>query len=132
MLAATARPADVLAHVDPYDPRATVSSGPSALDLARPDRRGWALDELAQGTSRPLWGGDLLVTSADGATSADGDLGWATTPGTGFGIVCANLSPRSIDACETLGAELSALYDGAPLPDGTPGRLDFTSAVTAR
>jgi hypothetical protein len=26
-----------------------------------------------------------------------------------------------------LGAELGALYDGAPLPDGTPGRLDFTT-----
>jgi hypothetical protein len=143
-LAATARPAEVVAHVDPYDPRAPGPSGLSTLDLARllidagaglvywygynrPERRGWALDELAQGTTRPLWGGDMLVTGADGARAVDGDLGDATTPGTGFGIVVANLSRRSIEACEALGAELGALYDGAPLPDGTPGRLDFTT-----
>lgn len=84
-----------------------------------------------RGTTRPLWAGDMLVTGAGGATSADGDLGCATTPGTGFGIVCANLSRRSIETCETLGAELSVLYEDAPLPDGTPGRLDFTSAVAA-
>lgn len=97
----------------------------------RPARRGLTLNELADGTSRPLWCGDMLVTEANGATTADGDLGLATTSGTGFGIVCANLSHRSIDACETLGAELSGFYEGLPLPDGTLGRLDVTSSAVA-
>jgi 23S rRNA A2030 N6-methylase RlmJ len=149
-LATVSRPSGVLAHVDPYDPRVPGPSGLSALDLARrlveagaglvywygydrPERRMWALDELAEGTTRPLWVGDMLVTGADGATAADGDLGVATTPGTGFGIVCANLSPRSLAACEALGVETSASYDGVPLPDGTPGRLDFDArAIAAR
>jgi hypothetical protein len=139
------QPGDVLAHIDPYDPRAPGPSGQSALDLAReltnagvgvvywygydrPDRRMWAVHELADGTSHRLWGGDMLVTSAAGTTRADGDLGAATTPGTGFGIVCANVSEAAVRACEELGTALSAAYRDVPLPDGSPGRLDFTTA----
>jgi 23S rRNA A2030 N6-methylase RlmJ len=149
LLASPARPGAVVAHIDPYDPRAAGPTGVSALDLARdlidagvglvywygydrPDRRAWALDELAQGTTRPLWGGDILVMSADGTTKAGGDLGVATTPGTGFGIVCANVSDTAVRACEDLGTALSACYEGAPLPDGTPGRLDFAAAEVRR
>jgi uncharacterized protein (DUF2237 family) len=69
-----------------------------------------------------------MVTSVtEPRTRDDGDLGEATTPGTGFGIVCANVSAKAIDACRRLGEELSAAYDGVPLPEGAPGRLDFVS-----
>jgi hypothetical protein len=133
-----------LAHIDPYDPRAVGPGGQSALDLARelierrvgvfywygydrPERRGWAFDELSPGAQHPTtWCGDVMVT-APGADPLGGDLGVATTPGTGFGIVCANISTSAINACQQLGEELAAAYDGVPLPDGRPGRLDFTT-----
>jgi Ribosomal RNA large subunit methyltransferase D, RlmJ len=143
-LDAASDPGAVLAHVDPYDPRSPGTAGLSALDLARrlidagaglvywygydaPGGRGWALDELADGTAgRPLWGGDVLVTSAAPPGVDDGgDLGDATTPGTGFGVVCANVSPAATDACRRLGEALVAAWDGAPLPDGRPGRLEL-------
>lgn len=91
----------------------------------RPERRAWAFEELAKGSQdRSIWCGDVMVTTP-GADPAGGDLGLATTPGTGFGIVCANLSTTAIDACQQLGHELAAAYDGVPLPDGRPGRLEF-------
>jgi 23S rRNA A2030 N6-methylase RlmJ len=143
-LAAAGDPGAVLAHVDPYDPRSRGEAGLSALDLARrivdtgaglvywygydrPDQRGWALDELAAGTTgRPLWGGDIRVASvAPPAVVDGGNLGDATTPGTGFGIVCAHVSPAATDACRRLGEALVAAWDGAPLPDGRPGRLEL-------
>jgi hypothetical protein len=48
-----------------------------------------------------------------------------------FGIVCANISAAAVDACRWLGDELAAAYDGVPLPDGRPGRLDFTTRAIA-
>jgi hypothetical protein len=136
-----------VAHIDPYDPRAVGPSGLSALDLAReliarrvglvywygydrPGRRAWAFDELAEGAHDPtIWCGDVMVT-APGAEPVDGDLGVATTPGTGFGIVCANLSINAIHACQQLGEELTAAYDDVPLPDGRPGHLEFTTQTS--
>jgi 23S rRNA A2030 N6-methylase RlmJ len=145
-IAATTRPGAVLAHVDPYEPRQPGPSGLSAVDLARelvdggaglvywygygrPERRAWALAELSAGAGdRSLWCGDILVTSvAEPHTRDDGDLGEATTPGTGFGIVCANISDPAVAACRQLGEALVAAYEGVPLPDGSPGRLDFTA-----
>lgn len=145
-LATTVDTDAVLVHVDPFDPRSAGPSGFSTLDVAfelidhgaglvywygydRPDHRAWALDELSAGTSgRSLWCGDILVTSTtDPRARHDGDLGVATTPGTGFGIVCANISDQAIAACQQLGEELSDAYDGVPLPDGSPGSLDFAS-----
>jgi hypothetical protein len=133
----------VLAHIDPYDPWAVGPGGLSALDLARalighgvgvvywygydrPDRRRWAFDELSVGAHESVWCGDMLVTTPDG-DAAPGDLGAATTPGTGFGIVCANVAPVAVEACQRLGEALAEAYDGVPLPDGRPGRLEFTT-----
>ncbi len=148
-LLATDDTSGVFAHVDPYDPQLPGPAGLSALDLAgalirrgiglmywygydRPQHRAWALDELAaRGTGSELWCGDVMIESqAEPNVRDDGDLGEATTPGTGFGIVLANVEQRSVVACAELGAALSTAYDAAPMPDGTPGRLDFTIATS--
>ncbi len=143
-LTAADDPGAVLAHVDPYDPWGRGPRGLSALDIGRrladagaglvywygydrPARWAWALDELAEGSStRPLWCGDIQVRGVEPPVVADdGDLGEATTPGTGFGIVCAGVSAAALDACRRLGEALAAAYEAAPLPDGRPGRLEF-------
>lgn len=143
-----ARPAMV--HVDPYDPHAREPGSLSALDLTArladagvsvmywygfdaPEERRWALDALDKTTDAALWCGDMLVTTADGAVHDDGALGRATTPGTGFGIVLANVSQASTDRCQALGAATARAYDGATLPHGRAGALDFSgTGSTAR
>jgi hypothetical protein len=89
-----------------------------------PGERAWAFHTLSQDSDAAVWCGDVMVASPD-VEASDGDLGEETTPGTGFGVVCANISQRSIDACRLLGGELAAAYRGVPLPDGSPGYLDF-------
>ncbi len=135
----------LLVHVDPYDPW-LAPDGISALDLAAavaergaglvywygysdPAQRAWAFEELRSRIGETyLWCGDVMVEGRDGPrVRADGDLGDATTPGTGFGIVTANVSRDAIAACGMLGAALSAAYANVPLPEGRPGRLDFVS-----
>jgi hypothetical protein len=129
-------------YSDPFDHRAVGPAGVSALDLvghasevgatvvcwygySRADERGWIVDVLrdaAPGVS--WWCGDVMICSAH-ADMFDGDLGAATSPGTGFGLVCANVSPAALERCRGLGTALSAAYEGRPLPDGRPGWLDF-------
>jgi 23S rRNA A2030 N6-methylase RlmJ len=141
-------PGSTLAHIDPYEPRAVGAGGQSALDLAhelidrgvsvvywygydRPERRAWAFDELSAGRQRTtVWCGDVMIT-APGTAPDGGDLGLATTPGTGFGIVCANVSTPTIDACQALGEGLASAYHGVPLPDGRPGGLEFTTRAAS-
>lgn len=134
--------ASAFVHVDPYDPDAREPGSVSALELTArlintgvgvlywygfdaPADRGWALRSLGHATDAGLWCGDMLVTAADGAVHDDGDLGRATTPGTGFGIVLANVTPPTLDRCRALGSALARAYDGAALPDGRSGALDF-------
>lgn len=132
----------VVTHVDPYDPWEVGPSGWSALDLVealtsagigliywygydRPADRGWAFAELS--ARRPaglLWAGDMMVSAEAG--NPGGHFGTATTPGTGCGVVCANISQEATQAAQRLGEELATAYDGATLPNGTRGRLDFT------
>jgi 23S rRNA A2030 N6-methylase RlmJ len=135
-----------LVHIDPFDPAATGPSGLSALDLAaqltadgiglmywygydNPNERAWALDALSQQTTdaTDIWCGDIMITTS-GEELVDGHLGKATTPGTGFGIVCANLASTTIDACERLGRDVARAYDQVTLPSGDPGGVDFTTA----
>lgn len=138
-----------LVHVDPFDPWEVGESwamdddpeadGMSAVDFAAsvveaghglvwwygydaPDDRGWAIGELGL---PDLWAGDLLVTTAAGEVADDGDLGEATTPGTGCGVVLAGVDPAVARRCELLGEALVAAYEGVPLPDGSPGALDL-------
>lgn len=133
----------VLTHIDPFDPDARLSGGPSAVEFAiqvaeqghalvywygydNPEQSAWAIDRIGQETRTPLWCGDIIVLDHDGAERADGDLGKATTPGTGNGVVLANVSPAARTACATLGRELAAAYAGAELPTGHRARARFT------
>ncbi|WP_129664776.1 hypothetical protein [Phytoactinopolyspora endophytica] len=135
-------PASTVVHIDPFDPHAGIDGGPSALELAadlalqgvgliywygydRPDRAAWAYRHLSQATARPLWCGDAMIVNHDGMERA-GDLGVATTPGTGCGIVLANVSDETTDACERLGDSLARAYSESTLPDGTLGRIRLT------
>jgi 23S rRNA A2030 N6-methylase RlmJ len=129
-----------LVHIDPFDPDARAPGGYSAIELAARvadsgtrlvywygyDEAGdqaWAHDRLATLTRTPLWCGDLLVT---GASSGPGDLGRASTPGTGFGVILANLQASTAASCEALGKALSDAYANATLSDGSTGNLAFT------
>jgi 23S rRNA A2030 N6-methylase RlmJ len=129
-------------YTDPFDHFAAAPGGPSALDLARDaaargagvvywygydrsDQRHWAFDLL--GASAPTidwWCGDLMVAVPD-ADMHGGDLGASTSPGTGFGLVCANISTGALDRCRDLGSALRDAYEGRALPDGRAGSLDF-------
>lgn len=133
-----------LVYTDPFDHRAVAPGGLSALGLAqeaaergaavvywygfnRADQRRWIFDLLR--TSAPTiawWCGDLMI-SAPGADMDDGDLGAATSPGTGFGLVCANVSSDALQRCVHLGRALSDAYEGRVLPDGRVGFLDFVT-----
>ena len=132
-----------LVYTDPFDHRAAGAARLSALDLAqeaaqhgvgvvywygynRADQRGWIFDILtANAPSVDWWCGDVMVT-APGADMTDGDLGDATSPGTGFGLVCANVSDAATERCAELGRALRNAYEGRALPDGRIGNLDFT------
>lgn len=129
-----------LVHIDLFDPDARAPGGYSAVDLAarvagsgtplvywygydQPAGTAWAWTRLAALTGAPLWCGDVLVT---GTASRPGDLGRATTPGTGFGVILANLQPGTLSACARVGTALADAYAGTVLPDGNPGSLTFT------
>jgi 23S rRNA A2030 N6-methylase RlmJ len=130
-----------LVHIDPFDPDARGPGGFTALELAarvadsgtrlvywygydEPGEQAWAHKKLATVTATPLWCGDVLVT---GATNTPGDLGRATTPGTGFGVILANLQTDTAAACAAVGNALSDAYADAIFPNGYPGNLAFTS-----
>lgn len=131
-----------LVHIDPFDAHAKQPGGRSSVELARdviragvallywygydaPQQRAWVVDDLAG--AGPVWCGDILVTDAAVGTRAAGNLGAATTPGTGFGVVVANVSRDAIERCTALGEVLAAAYRGSTLPDGARGGLDFTA-----
>jgi 23S rRNA A2030 N6-methylase RlmJ len=141
--AGSTAPGSAVVHIDPFDPYAHSPGGQSALQFAasaagwgarlaywygydQPAQRAWAYHELAALTRTPLWYGDVLVAGQRGASHA-GDLGRATTPGTGFGMVLANVSAGTVEACAQFGRALANAYTPATLPDGTPGSVVFTS-----
>ena len=130
-----------LVHIDPFDPDAPGPAGYSALDLAvrvaesgtplvywygyeESGEQAWAYARLASQTPTPLWCGDVLVT---GTSSTPGDLGIATTPGTGFGVILANVQAATADACTALGNALAEAYAGVVFTDGSRGSLNFTT-----
>jgi len=130
-----------LVHIDPFDPDARGPGGYSAFDLAlraaeggtplvywygydQPGEQAWAYTRLTALTCAPLWCGDVMVT---GTSSTAGDLGRATTPGTGFGVILANVQAGTVSGCTALGNALAGAYDNALLPDGARGNLIFTT-----
>lgn len=139
-------PSATVVHIDPFEPFTREEGGPSAIELAaevadaghtlvywygfdNPKQRSWAMDEIRTSTSASLWCGDFMVTSSTHKPATDGDLGEATTPGTGCGVVLANVASPLIDRCRDLAHALVEAYDGRTLPNGEPGHLDF--AITA-
>ena len=137
----------MVVHIDPFDPLAHEDGSPSAVDLAAavaaaghtlvywygydtPAERGWAARRIQTGRTAPLWWGDFMVTGVDGSVRDDGRLGSPTAPGTGAGVVLANVSPRLVSRCEQIGRELQRAYEGRTLPTGEPGRLNWTCGAT--
>jgi 23S rRNA A2030 N6-methylase RlmJ len=138
-----------LVHIDPFDPDARspggYPGGYSAFDLAarvassgtqlvywygydRPADQAWAYTRLTAQARGRLWCGDVMVT---GTSRTAGDLGRATTPGTGFGIILANLQAGTVQACAAVGNALADAYASALLPDGSRGSLIFRPASRA-
>jgi 23S rRNA A2030 N6-methylase RlmJ len=132
----------VVVHIDPFHPHSRLANGPSALDVAArladrgyglvywycydsPDETSWAYHTLREITQGPLWCGDVMLTDKTGA-GRPGDLGLATTPGTGCGVILANVSESTRTSCVALGEALSTAYAGSTLPDGTRGRVTFS------
>jgi 23S rRNA A2030 N6-methylase RlmJ len=130
-----------LVHIDPFDPDIRGPGGYSALDVAarvadsgtalvywygydRASEQTWAFPRLGGLTQAPLWCGDVMVT---GAGSTVGDLGRATTAGTGFGVILANVQAGTVSACTALGHALADAYADVLLSDGTRGNLSFTT-----
>lgn len=138
-----------LVYIDAFDHHAVGPAGVSAVDVCqqaaergvgvvcwygydRAERRRWLLDELRERSAQlDWWCGDVMVTSP-GADHSSGALGIATSPGTGFGLVCANVEASVLERCDELGAALARAYDGIHLPDGRSGGLRFTTSGTAR
>lgn len=140
-----------LVHVDPFDPHARVPGGASAVKVVAEvaeaghvlvywygvsglKQRAWALAEIGALTGAPLWCGDLQVavqdaTQDDGTSPGEADLGRATTPGTGCGVVVAHASEAVTGRLRSLGHALVAHYEGRPLPDGSQGRLLLSEHV---
>jgi hypothetical protein len=135
-----------LVHIDPFDPDARGPGGHSAFDLAaraassgiplvywygydQSGEQAWAYTRLTAQTRAPLWCGDVMVT---GTSRTAGDLGRATTPGTGFGVILANLQPGTAGACAAVGNAIADAYAGGLLPDGSRGNLLFTTRTNGR
>ena len=140
-------PSATVVHIDPFEPYTCEEGGPSAIEMAaevadaghtlvywygfdNPKQRSWAMDEIRTLTSASLWCGDFMVTSSTHKLATDGDLGEATTPGTGCGVVLANVASPLIDRCRDLAHALVEAYDGRTLPNGEPGHLDFVITAT--
>lgn len=141
-LAASQDARRAIVYIDPFDHHAVGPGGLSALDLCRraadlgaaivhwygydrPERRGWLFDVMVDlSPNRRWWCGDMMITGT-GTDLAAGDLGVATTPGTGFGLVCANVAAPALLRCDALGSALARAYEGRPLPDGQAGGLGF-------
>lgn len=134
----------VVVHIDPFDPHAKAAAGQSALELAadvverghvlvywygydEPDRAAWAYHELDELTTRDLWCADAMITDEYGS-GRPGDLGKATTPGTGCGVVLGNVTHETVSASKRLGDGVASAYQGATLASGTPGGILFTAA----
>ena len=140
-------PSVTVVHIDPFEPHSRQEGGLSAVEMAAeiadaghtlvywygfdsPNQRSWAMEEIRTLTSAPLWCGDFMVTSGTRKPATDGDLGEGTTPGTGCGVVLANVASPLIDRCGDLAAALVEAYDGKALPNGEPGNLDLAITTT--
>jgi hypothetical protein len=89
----------------------------------RVDQRGWLVDELTTRCAvMQWWCGDLMV-AADDVDMITGELGVASSPGTGSGVVCVNVSAATVERCTALGTSLSAASRDRPIRQGVSPRL---------
>jgi hypothetical protein len=131
-----------LIHVDPFQPCAKCELGKSALEFAayaadrghmlvywygysQPEQAAWAYHELAELTEERLWCGDMMIIDQHGG-GQHGDLGLATTPGTGCGVVLGNVTTETAAACERLGLAVARAYRDSTLPSGQRGGVRFS------
>jgi 23S rRNA A2030 N6-methylase RlmJ len=140
------KPADVLVHIDPFDPHTESDPGLSALSLAAdlsargfkliywygyefPEQRAWPWATLTT-PGRQQWCGDLMVRANlnERAPVSMSDI----SPIIGCGVIATNLTHSTISALESLGRELVSFYENAVLPHaGAPGALDFRHIAEA-
>ena len=133
-------------HADPYSPLEMGDDGATSLDLlgraaalgtkcmlwygfgSRRDRddllgavrsscEGAIRDEADD--RRSLWFGEVSLRAEDLA-----EVGF--DPGVlGCGVVLCNVGEETLQVCARLGEELASIYEGARLPNGADGSLDF-------
>jgi 23S rRNA A2030 N6-methylase RlmJ len=129
-------PADVLVHIDPYDPfERLTSESVTPVELAaelaergyrviywygyeRLDERGWArhaISRLAPGVN--LWCGDMLIPSPFVFPERSGV--W------GCGVVLANMTTTETELCARLGLALEEVSTDDVLTNNEPPRLNF-------
>jgi 23S rRNA (adenine2030-N6)-methyltransferase len=132
-------------HADPYQPQEMGDDGATSLDLL--------VRAAALGTKCMLWYGfdsrrdsdemlDALTSCADTTREEAGDhhrfwfgevsLRAEDLSETGFdpgvlgcGVVLGNVGEETLRVCARLGDELASIYEGARLPGGFDGSLDF-------
>ncbi len=129
-------PADVLVHIDPFDPHERVTpDGLTPVELAAHlasrgfrvfywygyesiGARGWAHDEIARlSPDAALWCGDVLIPSPFVYPGRSG--AW------GCGVVLANMTNAEADICTRLGRALERICADDVLPGNVPERLVF-------
>jgi 23S rRNA (adenine2030-N6)-methyltransferase len=129
-------PAEVLVHIDPFDPRGRFTPGSKTpLELAAwlagsgyrvffwycydtADLRGWALDEIAALASGfEMWCGDVLMPAS--FIYPDRSGAW------GCGILLANATGGEAAACEQLGRALERINADDLHRGNDPDRLTF-------
>lgn len=137
----------MLVHIDPYDPFETGKNGLTPVDLfCQAGKCGvkailWYgfdsinghstfLHNLMQAfkkneldpASQNLWLGEIQLAAFE-------DVYSNYNPGVfGCGIICSNLSDKSLAACKQLGKGLEQIYKSASLPDGSSGAIEFTQS----
>ena len=144
--ASPAELAQTLIHIDPYRPAEEGEHGMSSWDLFE--------RAIESGAKAMLWYGyqtkpeesekDSFFEETIGSSALDTDACnlWVgeiavnafvegnssvTHPGVfGCGVVCGNVSEKTIHQCRAVGNALETIYSDAILPDGNDGSLQFT------
>jgi 23S rRNA A2030 N6-methylase RlmJ len=130
------RPAEVLVHIDPFEPLERArSDSMTSVELAAHlvtsgyrlffwygydslDERAWAHEAIARlAPDAPLWCGDVTIPSPFVYPERSGV--W------GCGIVLANMTAADARVCARLGRGLERISVDDVLPDNDPSRLAF-------
>jgi 23S rRNA A2030 N6-methylase RlmJ len=131
-------------HIDPYDTFETGKNGLTSIELfCQASKRGvkafiwyglgsindhsifleYLMQTFKKSNFNPaahnLWLGEIQLTAFKDVCSN-------YNPGVfGCGIICGNLSDKSLSVCKQLGEGLEQIYKSAKLPDGSSGAIKF-------